>query len=174
MGSVLVVEDDRGCCLSLAALIRRAGHGAKTACSAREAIGNLDLAIAGGFLPDLLIIDIEMPEMDGLTLLKKLRDQPKTQYLPVIVFTACSDPAVIFEAQQLGASEYWVKARFDFTELPRRLNRYIATNENGETGSSTVVPPPVVMSEHPLPATHSPASGAIAGESALGSNAGAD
>ena len=142
MGSVLVVEDDRGCCLSLAALIRRAGHGAKTACSAKEALGNLELALAGGSLPDLLIIDIEMPEMDGLTFLKKLRDQPQTQYLPVIVFTACSDPAVISEAQQLGACEYWVKARFDFTELPRRLNRYIAAAGRTETSPLHASPRP--------------------------------
>lgn len=130
--------------------------------------------MASGALPDLLIIDIEMPEMDGLTFLKTLRTKPQTQYLPVIVFTACSDPAVISEAQQLGASEYWVKARFDFTELPRRLNRYIASAEDAETTVPTVAPPKVDTTTRSLTAPVTPTLGHIPSEDVFGSNAGVD
>lgn len=68
--------------------------------------------------PDLMLLDVSMPGMDGLTLLERIRQDHRWEALPVVMMTAICDEASIGRAKQLGACEYLVKA--DFT-APRML-----------------------------------------------------
>ena len=132
MGTVLVVEDDRGCCLTLASLIRHSGHRARTACNAEEALGLLRNSSEPA-MPDLIIVDSRATAADGLALLRALRTDPCAAHLPVIIFSACNDTDTMSQAREVGVAEYWVKTNFDFTELPRRLNRYVRSDEQPGT-----------------------------------------
>jgi diguanylate cyclase (GGDEF)-like protein len=83
MADILVVDDNRANREALASLLEVAGHSARRASSARQA---LDSALAGP--PDLVISDVLMPGMDGYVLVRELRGDPRTAALPVIFYTA--------------------------------------------------------------------------------------
>jgi len=70
--------------------------------------------------PDLILIDISMSKAGGLEVLRQLRADPHTRYLPVLVVTASSDPRVKFEALELGASDFLPKP-FDISDLAPRV-----------------------------------------------------
>src|SRR6185369_16990019 len=83
MADILVVDDNRANREALASLLEVAGHSARRASSARQA---LESALAGP--PDLVISDVLMPGMDGYVLVRELRGDPRTAALPVIFYTA--------------------------------------------------------------------------------------
>lgn len=69
-----------------------------------EALSKID-----SFFPDIMILDLVMPEMDGFQVIKALRNTPKTQHLPIIVQTALSEPEQQIEAWQSGANDVITK-----------------------------------------------------------------
>lgn len=71
--------------------------------------------------PDLVILDVMMPEIDGLEVLRRLRENPQTADLPVVMFSALNDPAFCQRVRERGANDYWVKASIDFRSLEERL-----------------------------------------------------
>jgi len=70
--------------------------------------------------PDLLLLDILMPGVDGLEILRRIRENPRLMRLPVIVLTASSDPEVKHQALMLGATDFLNKPA-DATELVTRV-----------------------------------------------------
>jgi len=68
--------------------------------------------------PDLILLDIAMPDMDGLSFLERLRRDKRWGNIPVVMMTAMADEESVGRAFRLGACEYLVKA--DFT-APRML-----------------------------------------------------
>ncbi len=74
--------------------------------------------------PQVILTDLMMPDMDGLTLFKHLRAHPDLQTIPVLMLTARTDPAVRAEALQLGVADYVTKP-FDGEELHTRLQNLI-------------------------------------------------
>jgi len=75
--------------------------------------------------PDLILLDIIMPEIDGLTVLRQLRAEDSTSKLPVILITAKSGTNNIFEAEKYRATDYIVKP-FKLSELLRLMKKYLA------------------------------------------------
>lgn len=73
------------------------------------------LLAAGGYagrkagMPQLLLLDMQMPALDGLQVLEALRSRPATRELPIVLFSSSSNPALIERAMALGASDYRVK-----------------------------------------------------------------
>ena len=90
MGNILVVDDEPEIITLLRFLLEREGHVVSAAANGQVALEFLgvepsDPAVK---LPDLMILDIMMPVMDGYTLNSRLQDHPSTRGLPVIVLTA--------------------------------------------------------------------------------------
>ncbi len=75
--------------------------------------------------PHLIISDVFMPEMDGFELMKNLRDNPLTDSIPVIMYTARNDMEVAEKALALGASDFLAKP-FDLDELVLRVRKFIS------------------------------------------------
>ena len=82
--------------------------------------GNEGLAKIPSFAPELLIVDLKLPELDGFEILKRLRRDPKFSYIPVIVITSQDELSEKLKAFELGADDYLVKP-FQPEELVARL-----------------------------------------------------
>lgn len=129
MGRIWVVDDQPDVSRAMVALLRQAGHRGTAFLSGEAALAELRNDI-----PDLMILDVMMPGLDGFAVLRAVRDDPRTAKLPVIMFSAVSDPSRIAHAISRGANDYWIKASFDFGELEERINQHIA-NADGQHAS---------------------------------------
>ena len=90
MGNILVVDDESEIVTLLRFLLEKEGHAVAAATNGQDALQALGLEPANPAvkLPDLMILDIMMPVMDGFTLNSRLQDFPAAKNLPVIVLTA--------------------------------------------------------------------------------------
>ena len=82
--------------------------------------GNEGLAKIPSFEPELLIVDLKLPELDGFEILKRLRRDPKFGYIPVMVITSHDELSEKLKAFELGADDYLVKP-FQPEELVARM-----------------------------------------------------
>lgn len=119
-GSVLIVDDDAGCGRLLALLVRQLGYHADYVESGNKALNYLS-----NRRPDLVILDIMMPDLDGVEVLRRVRRDPHTARVPVVIFSALADPQLTQRVQREGANDYWVKASMDFKEIERRIQAYL-------------------------------------------------
>lgn len=104
MGTVLIVEDHSVTRRVLVQILQKGGHTVLTAGHGREAIERL-----GGAQVDLVISDIAMPEMDGISLLKHLRADSRYRSLPVIIITASGQDEDRLVAQAEGSNGFLTK-----------------------------------------------------------------
>ena len=96
--------------------------------------GNEGLAKIQGFNPEMLIVDLKLPGMDGFQILERLRRDTKFSHIPVIVITAQDELSDKLKAFELGADDYLVKP-FQPEELAARmiiLARRVAPRPGGE------------------------------------------
>lgn len=75
-------------------------------------------------LPDLILLDIAMPKMDGLQVLRQLKHDRRTRRIPVIMLTASGGSSAIMDSQELQAADYFIKP-FDSQELLALIQRYL-------------------------------------------------
>jgi CheY-like chemotaxis protein len=105
MAHVLVVDDEPEIVKLVAKLLESRGHRVTVARDGQEALD----AVAGE-RPDVLVIDLNLPKVDGLEVTKRLKSDPATQGLPIVMMTAAFP--TVEEADRglaLGADEYVVK-----------------------------------------------------------------
>jgi CheY-like chemotaxis protein len=101
-GRLVLVADDDGDILALVkTVLERSGHEVMTAHDGAEA-----LALAGRRRPDLAVLDVSMPEVDGLEVLRRWRADGDTSELPVVLLTARVQEADVAHAYATGASAY--------------------------------------------------------------------
>ncbi|WP_437574515.1 sigma-54-dependent transcriptional regulator [Sorangium sp. So ce887] len=112
---VLVVDDEASARSGLEKLLRQEGYAVDSAADGVEA-----LEVATERPPDVVVTDLKMPNMDGVTLLGKLREQDPS--LPVIVVTAFGDVSSAVQAMRAGAEDYLTKP-VDFDALLLSLER---------------------------------------------------
>ncbi|OGK22068.1 hypothetical protein A2866_05830 [Candidatus Roizmanbacteria bacterium RIFCSPHIGHO2_01_FULL_39_8] len=75
--------------------------------------------------PDLILLDIIMPKMDGFEVLKELKKDPNLNLIPVIIFSTLGQEADIRKGLDLGAKDYINKSFFDFETLYKKIQTYI-------------------------------------------------
>ena len=120
IGTILAVDDSR---TNLSVLGRRLSHLGYLTVLSDTGGEALDLIAARGF--DLVLLDMVMPRMSGLHVLRELRSNRATADLPVIMLTGRSDPAAAIEALSAGADDHIAKP-FDFAVLAARIDRVLA------------------------------------------------
>jgi DNA-binding response OmpR family regulator len=108
---ILAVDDESDLLLIIKTALFSEGFEVATALNGFDA-----LAMAQENPPDLIILDMMMPEMDGFEVLKRLRESPKTEVVPVIMLTGVSERGKIRQALDSGIDYYIVKP-FEFHDL---------------------------------------------------------
>ena len=88
---------------------------------ANNGADGLELALANK--PDLILLDIIMPQLDGFTVLEKLKADPKTKNIPVILLTNLGTEEDIKKGQELGAKDYLVKANLTPAEVLDKVKK---------------------------------------------------
>ena len=104
---ILVVDDDHGQAEVLAHRLRKQGFVASTSWSGQEGLQK-----AHDELPDLIIMDVRMPGLDGLHVARQLSDDPETCHIPVILLSGMSGPDIVRKSRAAGC-EYYVRKPYD-------------------------------------------------------------
>src|SRR5260370_33930549 len=133
---VLVVEDTAICREPLVSALKLHGFEAIGAADGQKA---LDLIATTA--PDLILLDIAMPQMDGWTMLSKLRDDPKHARTPVILLTATADAEWVARARQLGVREYLLKTDFSITDMFARVQKCLGMRPEKSPAQQTPAAP---------------------------------
>ena len=120
MATVLIVDDNADMCRVLARLVRASGHVADVALGGQEAIDYLQ-----SHVPDAVILDVMMPRIDGLDVLRAVRANARTAKVPVIMFTAAGEGELREYAMRQGANAYLVKGTLDVRQLNAQLSTYL-------------------------------------------------
>lgn len=111
---------------------------------ALEAVGGFEVAVCSGglealervdaFAPDLLVLDVMMPGMDGPTLLQRLRARPQTAHLPIVFMTAKAQTHEIASYKALGALDVVTKPFSPMTLSETLLTIWNSTQDRGACG----------------------------------------
>ena len=140
MMRILIVDDDKALRDALSEAVSDLGHDVSTASSGREA-----LELARDDLPDAVLLDLRMPDMSGLEVLKKLREQPN-DVPPVAILTAFATATNTIEAMRLGAFDHLTKpvGRDALASLLRRMlrartNAVAESSRAGETAAGELI-----------------------------------
>ncbi len=111
---ILVIDDIAANRRLLEAKLSREFYVVETAASGREA-----LTLVARTPPDLVLLDVMMPEMSGYEVCRKLKADPQTAHIPVIMITALSEPADKIRALQVGADDFLAKPPNDIALFAR-------------------------------------------------------
>ena len=101
---ILVVDDDHEILKLIAMLLRRIGAEAWTFPDGQSALQRLSQTV-----PDLIILDLMLPDVDGLEILQQVRAQEQFRHVPVLILSAKADPDTIRKGLDLGADGYITK-----------------------------------------------------------------
>ncbi len=118
---ILVVDDDEGLLVLMAAALREAGHDVATAGSGREALRWL-----ASQTPDLMLLDLKLRDIDGPALLAKLQG-PAAARIPFVVVTGQGDERAAVEVMKRGALDYVMKDTALLDLLPTIVHRTLAS-----------------------------------------------
>ncbi len=113
---ILIVEDEATLQKALQEVLTAEGYGVLSALD-----GSRGLEIAREENPDLILLDIILPKMDGFEVLEALKSEEKTKSIPVIILTNLSDVSDVQKALDLGATTYLVKADFSLEDVIKKV-----------------------------------------------------
>ncbi len=113
---ILLAEDDRFLRKAAEVTLRRHGFTVLTASD-----GEAALQIARAETPDLVLLDLIMPRLQGFEVLRTLKQDPATQAIPVIVLSNLGQPSDVRQAMEEGAAAYFVKADLSLQALVQRV-----------------------------------------------------
>jgi DNA-binding response OmpR family regulator len=110
-GKILVVDDEEDIRNLARIVLESAGYEVIAACDAKEAFDK-----ASAELPDVVLLDIIMPEMSGLEACREIKKQQKTHSIPIVMFSVLGKETDKEKARKMGADGYLVKP-FDAEDL---------------------------------------------------------
>ena len=116
---ILVIDDEEKLCALVGTFLEKKGYSAVTAKSGKQGI-----RAARYRIPDLILLDINMPKMDGFAVLEQLKADPKTMSIPVIMLTGRGDDESKLKAASLYSEHYMTKP-FDLEELDGKINQLL-------------------------------------------------
>jgi CheY-like chemotaxis protein len=116
---ILIAEDSAATRTAISAMLKRMGYDVLVALKGEEAV-----QLSRQEKPDLILMDIMMPVMDGIEALKNIRSDIRLRATPIVMLTSTTDVRMVTEAIECGANDYIAKP-FSVTLLTERVERYI-------------------------------------------------
>ncbi len=120
-GRILLVEDDKFLSTALADKLAREGFTVTKAVNGEEALAKVRLA-----RPDLVLLDLIMPQKTGFEVLAELKLEPSTKDIPVIVLSNLGQEVDIKKAKDLGARDYLVKSDVEMKTVVEKIKAELA------------------------------------------------
>lgn len=117
MSKIVVAEDDRAIARLIKFKLERAGYHVDVAEDGGKAV-----EVINNNHPDLVLLDVMMPVLDGYQVLRKIKENPKLREIPVVMLTARGQEKDIVKGLEMGSLDYIVKP-FRPAELLARVNR---------------------------------------------------
>lgn len=118
---ILLAEDDKFISRAYTDGFKRAGLEVINAYD-----GNETLEKAKTEKPDLILLDLIMPEKNGFEALTDIKTDPELKKIPVIVLSNLGQDSDIERAQELGAEDYMIKANFSMADVVNKIKEYMA------------------------------------------------
>ena len=118
MKTILFVEDESALQKTFGDLLEAKGYRLISALD-----GEIGLARAKKEKPDLILLDIVLPKVNGLEVLSKLKDDPETKAIPIIILTNLESISNVGKALELGATTYLVKAQYSLDEVLEKIEK---------------------------------------------------
>lgn len=122
--TILIVDDEQDVLELVRYNLAKEGYQTKTASSGEEALSQVNVQ-----KPDLIVLDLMLPEIDGLTVCRQLKRDAKTEHIPIIMLSAKGEEADIVTGLELGADDYVTKPfspRVLLARVRRILHRAVA------------------------------------------------
>lgn len=120
MAKVLIVDDEEAILMMYSERLKEGGHSVITASDGEEGIES-----AKKNKPDLIFLDIIMPKINGLDVLKELKSDPDVKNIPVFLLTNLPEDASGGKAKELGVTGYLVKAQVEPADLEKIVDEAI-------------------------------------------------
>lgn len=120
MATIFVVDDHDDSCRVMGRLLSVLGHATRCFDSGESVLDAL-----AGRLPDAMVLDLMMPGIDGMEVLRRVKAEPRTAAVKVIIHSALSEPAVIKLARIKGAAAYWEKGTLHLGQVEDELSRLL-------------------------------------------------
>jgi len=117
---ILIVEDDEFLRSLNAKRLETEGFEVIVAVDGQEAIAKL-----AEIKPDLIFLDLLLPNVDGFEVLTKIKQDESTKAIPVIVFSNLGQPEDIEKAKKLGANDFMVKANFTLDDVIQKIKQVL-------------------------------------------------
>jgi len=118
MKKILFIEDESALQKTFGDILKSKGYGVLKALD-----GESGLRSAKGERPDLILLDLILPKMDGFEVLKELKENEETKNIPVIILTNLEETEDIQKALELGATTYLVKSSYTLEEVVNKIEK---------------------------------------------------
>jgi len=127
MNKVLLVEDDPFLSSLLKNRLQKEGIEINLAKDGEEALNSLKSA-----KPDLILLDLILPKKSGFEVMEEIRNDPQmqSQEVPIIIISNLGQPEDISRGQDLGAIEYFIKAKTSIDELVQKIKDFLISSKN--------------------------------------------
>ena len=119
-GRVLLAEDDRFLRKAAETALKRQGFTVLPAVDGEEA-----LRMARAEAPDIVLLDLIMPKLQGFEVLRALKADPATTKIPVIILSNLGQESDVKQAMEAGAAGYFVKANLSLQDLVERVGEVV-------------------------------------------------
>ena len=126
MAYVLIVDDEGDSCEFLSRFLKSKGHRIECAQDGRDALVKLIEE-----RPDAIILDVRMPQMDGISLLEIMRSYLRWHSLPVVIVSAHATLEQIRAARDMGVEHVFQKAAFELSDLAAVIDELTGQQANG-------------------------------------------
>lgn len=118
--TILFIEDEQALQKTMGDRLSQEGYEVISALD-----GEIGLKLAGEKRPDLILLDLILPKIQGLEVLEKLKAGKETKEIPVVVLTNLEEMEKVDKALELGATTYLVKANYSLEEVVEKVKQFL-------------------------------------------------